>query len=438
MHPVPICVSATIPRNLLNTGDYSISIDGQIPQVKYLFQHENAISFQLTSINAVGGTMSATQRDCAAQYPLGLRPGVQSGPMRTSLESGTNGINRVTPQKSDQLSGADQASATDQLGALDQNETPMRFARQHESMSESQIGFRIGQNVAFVTENNLCTGCGTCDAACPENAIAMLPTKIGTIEPEVNRAKCTDCKLCVQVCPGFELDLTKPLVSQAALPEHRLVGRYKALYRSHTTDAEIRDRAASGGTVTQTILHMLQEGLVDGAIVVRMSDRIKFSAEGYIARNEEELKASQKSKYCPTPLNSILKQFIYGRTDERFVFVGLPSHVHGLRLLQRTFPTLEHTIPYVISTFTAHIPTIRATEFILRANIIDPSQVAETRVPRRRCTGTYASRMDDGSERFVPHLDWTYSGHAIPNFFYTPREWMYFRQDVRASRFLDG
>ena len=50
-----------IPGNLLNAGTYSISIWGQIPHVKYIFQEDNVIELIISELDGSGGVYSVSR-----------------------------------------------------------------------------------------------------------------------------------------------------------------------------------------------------------------------------------------------------------------------------------------------------------------------------------------------------------------------------------------
>ena len=300
---------------------------------------------------------------------------------------------------------------------MDNSPRAVPVERRYQGLSESELGFSVGSNVEFVVENSLCHGCGTCEAACPKDAIKVSYEDARGIHlPEVDASSCDDCGVCVQTCPGFELDLTAKPETQASLEEHLLVGSFDAIYRCFSTNSETRLRAASGGVITEMLSYLLDNKLIDGAIVTRMSNANPLRAEAYIAGSSEDLIASQKSKYCPVPLNTILKGLVREKTAERYVFVGLPHHVHGLRLLQRAYPHLSESIQYVISSFTAHVPSQHATEFILYKNGIRQEDVATIEYRGGGNPGRKRIVTKDGAEHFVPHFHWTYSGTLFPCF----------------------
>ena len=315
----------------------------------------------------------------------------------------------------------------------------LSIQRRYMKMDSDDLNLTVKKNINFVAENSLCHGCGTCESACPSDAVHLFfEEKRGIYLPEIDENKCDDCEICVQVCSGFELDLTVRPESQKNLKEHELIGAYAQIYRAYTNNRERRLRAASGGVVTELVDHLLSTGKIDGAVLTRMNHDNPLRAEGFIARTSSDLIPSQKSKYCPVPLNKILKPLVHNKHVDRLAFVGLPHHVHGLRLLQRVYPHMRESIPYVISIFTAHVPSQRATDFILYKNNINPSDVAEIEYRGGGIPGRMRILTKDGSEFFVPHLHWTYSGHSFPIFFYPVREWLYFDKLSEWSDFSMG
>ncbi len=50
-----------------------------------------------------------------------------------------------------------------------------------------------------------CCGCSACFAACPVQAIQMLPDEEGFLYPAVKEAQCIRCFRCIRVC-AFQTD----------------------------------------------------------------------------------------------------------------------------------------------------------------------------------------------------------------------------------------
>lgn len=296
--------------------------------------------------------------------------------------------------------------------------------RRYQAVEPSSLPFSIGETVAFVPRLGLCTMCGACEGVCPDDAVVMrLNPRKGVPEPQIDKTACTECGLCVHVCPGFELDLEghPSLERRDSSQRSPHFGRFHEILRSRSTDPVFSPHGSSGGMVTATASHLLSSGKVDGVVVTRMVDGRWDRTESYIASTENDLRGSQKSKYQPNPLLTILKTIIRGeREGQRFALVGLPCHVEALRLAQRAFPILADRIPWVISIFCSRTPSLHATEFLIREHGLRPEDVAGIDYRSGGHPGhlTIHGQHEDVT---VDHLHWSYWGYAFLHFFWPAR-----------------
>jgi coenzyme F420 hydrogenase subunit beta len=138
--------------------------------------------------------------------------------------------------------------------------------------SAPSIKGSIMENIAAIVEDGLCTGCGTCAGICPTGAIKMRMSK-GLYSPEIEEDKCIACGLCFKSCPGYSIDFEE-LNSRIfeKQPEDRFIGNYLKCYVGHSNDKEVRYGSSSGGIATQLLIFALEKGLIDGALVTRMSE----------------------------------------------------------------------------------------------------------------------------------------------------------------------
>ena len=194
---------------------------------------------------------------------------------------------------------------------------------------------------------DLCTRCGTCVGACPEQAIELT----GRQFPRLIEDRCTACGLCGQVCPGARVnfrDLTELTFGHRDDPAS-FDGIVRRTLVGHSTDARLRDGGAGGGIVTALCWDLLRHGDVDGCVVARMDPRRPWTGESFIARTYEELLQSQGSKYLVIPTNAVFAQI--RRSPGRYAYVGLPCQVHGFRLLAERDPAVRERIAAVIGLF---------------------------------------------------------------------------------------
>ena len=258
--------------------------------------------------------------------------------------------------------------------------------------------------ISSVVEDNLCTGCGTCVALCPNEAIEMvIDEKKGIYVPELDGRKCNNCGICFKVCPGHEVDFKGlNLEIFGKEPEEILIGNYLNCYIGHATDHDIRYNSASGGLVTALLIFALEEGLIDGALVTGMKKDKPLEPDPFIARTREEIIGARGSKYCPVPANVALKEILEADEGERFAVVGLPCHVHGLRKAQRVNAKLRERVVVCFGIFCARTDSFLATEFILNWFGIKKKNVSRVEYRGRGWPGSMLVELNNGDVKVIP------------------------------------
>jgi coenzyme F420 hydrogenase subunit beta len=192
------------------------------------------------------------------------------------------------------------------------------------------------KSIDVVVKKRICCGCGACMVICPAACISFIYGQRYNF-PRVDLKKCKNCGKCLKVCPSaFLLAGTDPGFLDN--PERQSFD----CFLIHSKDDEIRLNASSGGFVTGIILHFMERGLVDGAIVVRTEGKNPLVAESFLATNKASLLSALASKYAPVShcitLTEVLKR------PGRFIFVGTPCMVEGLTRLQNYLPDLYNRI----------------------------------------------------------------------------------------------
>lgn len=211
-----------------------------------------------------------------------------------------------------------------------------------------------------------CTGCGACAALCPSGAIELdLETNKGLFLPKIDSSKCKECGICQEVCPSFDLDDTQlnDIYINKAAPT-LLLGEYLSCYIGNATDDFINHVATSGGLVTQLLIFALETGAINGAVVTRMRHDNPLCPETFIARTKEEIIEAATSKYCPVPLNYILKT-ILECNDEKIAVVGLPCHILAFKKAENLYPVLKQKIGLYMGIFCSHNDSFHGTKFVL-------------------------------------------------------------------------
>jgi coenzyme F420 hydrogenase subunit beta len=186
---------------------------------------------------------------------------------------------------------------------------------------------RALRTLSQIIENDLCHRCGSCVGICPTKVLGLDKEEYPVVE---NLSACTDCDLCVKVCPGEEFNAVQ--AAKELFPEvpdrTDMHGYFEDAYLGHATEEVIRSGSTSGGAVSAIIISLLEQGEIDGALVVVSDDREKWKGKPVIARDRETILASMKSKYAIAPTNVVLEEI--RRCEGKYAVVGLPCQIHGI------------------------------------------------------------------------------------------------------------
>jgi len=221
-------------------------------------------------------------------------------------------------------------------------------------------------NISFIVRNGLCTGCGTCVGVCPHSAIKM-QKKEGLYLPFIDSSKCQEdkgCDICLRACPGYSIDIDKN--SEELFPEAEkdfYLGRILSCFTGYSTDYEIRYHSASGGIVSQLLIFMLENNIIDGALVTRMKLENPLEPESFIATTKEEVLQAKSSKYCPVSPNALIKDLV--KREGKFAVVGLPCHIHGFRKAEKIIPVLKKKVALYLGILCSSTRKFSATEYLL-------------------------------------------------------------------------
>jgi coenzyme F420 hydrogenase subunit beta len=187
-----------------------------------------------------------------------------------------------------------------------------------------------------VVKNKICCGCGACSVICPTSCIEFMYGSRFNY-PKIDSEQCVQCGKCLEVCPGaFLLEGTDPgFVDEPAKASYDC-------YLIHSADDDVRLDASSGGFITGMILHLMDKGLADGAIVAKCQGKQALVAESFLATDRQSLLSARASKYAPVSSGVVLSEVM--ENPGRYVFVGTPCMVEGLTKLQKLLPELEERI----------------------------------------------------------------------------------------------
>lgn len=135
---------------------------------------------------------------------------------------------------------------------------------------------------------------------------------------------------------------------------YKYFGNYKNGYLAYATDSSVRQNAASGGTVSSILIYLLDNKLVDGALVCRTTYNDEgIGYEFIIARTREEVLSAQTSKYFEVRFMrealALIRKF-----NGKLAVVALPCDAKNLHYLIRKDRELANKIEYILCLFCGH------------------------------------------------------------------------------------
>ena len=165
--------------------------------------------------------------------------------------------------------------------------------------------------------------------------------------------------------PGLCINVMSERLFGADLPVTPEFGRYRSAIAAQSTDSQVLQRASSGGVMTTIAIWLLEQGVIAGATVARLSNnRSGPRTVSYIARNRKELLHAQGSKYCPTITNALIREC--REAGGAYLFIGTPCQVGSLRLAIDRDPALEKIFPFTMANFCGGYRDFRYLDGVIR------------------------------------------------------------------------
>jgi len=176
----------------------------------------------------------------------------------------------------------------------------------------------------------------------------------------------------------------------------------------YAAEEAVRTGAASGGVVTALLLHLLDEGEIDGALVVKIRcENGRIDGRAVLATTREEILAARTSKYFDVPVVRegirLIRAF-----PGRVAAVTLPCHATALRNLAISGPEIAARLRYVITLFCNHSCDRYLLDKVLQKNSVDQSQVVEFFFRRGRWRGQMQGKLRNGRKFCFPFSRFSY------------------------------
>ena len=270
---------------------------------------------------------------------------------------------------------------------------------------------------SFTVYNKLCTGCGICEDVCPQKCISIIRVD-GENRPNVNTSNCLGdkCGKCLKVCPGTGIDLirlSKELFKEDEIKEDKYIGRFVGVHSGYSLDYDIRYHSASGGVTTNFLIYLLENKVIDGAVVTAFSGD-KITPISYIARTKEDVIKARSSKYCPVALNKVGNE-IASQSYGRYVIIGTPCHIQGFRKRMAIDKKFRDRIVGLFSVYCSSQRTFNAQDYIFAHYKIKKNSISYFSYRDNGCLGNLTINSTKGENLSVPFLN--FYGPFLRSFF---------------------
>lgn len=269
----------------------------------------------------------------------------------------------------------------------------------------------VATNIQSVVDQGLCTGCGLCAGICPAEAVSMDTSRVPKARIDLDR--CSDCGLCTRICPGGGTRFAD--LSRAGAAEHPgqdpEVGPMLEIRSAWSVEQATRQAGASGGLATALARWMLETGQIDAAVVVKGRSDQPFAVQAVLAREPEDLRPGQQSKYMMAPFDQVLRTI---RTRPgRYLVTALPCQVVGLRRAILAMPVLRERIVALVGLLCGYAMDPGAADQMCRKCRVKPETVTEFLGWRAlEYPGSFAFRTRDGRLHQIRLPEWLDAGTA--------------------------
>lgn len=239
-----------------------------------------------------------------------------------------------------------------------------------------------------------CIGCASCVTICPVDVFDYEEER----PVDTRTDACVWCVLCAEVCPVLRPpDKDLPALVGYREPSHNDgYAPYSYAVYARTTRLDILEQAQDGGMVSALLLHGLEAGSWQGAILGDVLPNNRQVGRHKLAMNEEDVLSCAASRYTYSP-NTLAFQDAMQRDVKPVAVVGVPCQIDGVRLQQNSSirssmsTWYRSNVALTIGLFCSEAFTHES--IVKLAELID---VAPERIENINIKGKVVVRLDDG------------------------------------------
>jgi len=209
-----------------------------------------------------------------------------------------------------------------------------------------------------VHEKDICGECGGCVSFCSAADIGAIEMTEDGPPHYSNEENCLHCGICYLICPEtFELNSELNKKYNFKPP----IGHWAKIVSAQAKSPKIRKVATDGGVVTAILIALLENNLINGALI---SKRINsFQRIPFFAKSKEEILEAAGTYYeskGPIPELGKYNTFVSTISElKKIVFsdymkiavVGVPCQIHSIRKMQELHIIPAHIVEYTLGLF---------------------------------------------------------------------------------------
>jgi coenzyme F420 hydrogenase subunit beta len=224
--------------------------------------------------------------------------------------------------------------------------------------SETGVSKTFKDLIREVHEPGICGQCGGCVSFCYAGDLIAIEMSSNGKPQYLNETNCLQCGICFLICPQINL-LDEEI--QSLFDWEPPMGAFKHIASAKTTDQEIMKKCSDGGIVTSILVYLLENRLIDGAIV-SVSDG-PFGRKPIVATSKDMIVSAAGSRFIGKSNIEELGNFTtYSQTMfalrdiknldmMKIAVVGTPCQIHTIRKMQYLGVMPAHVVKYVIGLF---------------------------------------------------------------------------------------
>lgn len=213
--------------------------------------------------------------------------------------------------------------------AADANEWPYAWRTEVNRGGFRAVDFLMDE----IVHSGKCIGCASCITICPVDVFDY----VDEMPVDMRTDACVQCVLCAEVCPvlrppdkdiDVQVQYRAPAIDEGYAP-------YSYGVYARSTRPDILEHAQDGGMVSTLLIHGLESGTLQGAVLGDVMPDNRQIGRHKLALNEAEVLSCAASRYTYSP-NTLALVEAMRRDVKPVAVVGVPCQIDGVRLQQNS------------------------------------------------------------------------------------------------------